>query len=380
MTEPFEVTVERIALLIASTRICGVTDRKSCIPIASNVMLAADRDSGLILTGTNLDSVVQARIDASSVSGIGRTTVPAHTMHDILRKLPDGSQVKLAVSGEKMTLRCGKATFRLATLPAEDFPEFRQINFVTSFQVSGAALRKMIEETRFAISTDETRYYLNGIYLHVAEANGRGQVLRAVSTDGHRLALSDCSDPSVTSDAVAGMPNVILPRKLVGEVHKLAETADEVDLAISETGVRFTVGGTTIMSKVIDGTYPDYQRVVPERTRRGFQVAAGALASAVGRVATVNQDRSSAVVLSAAGGALTVSSKNANVGDGSDEIDIKAGADISIGFNSTYLRDVLGQFDADQIITVDAESPAHPALVYSDASPDKQFVIMPMRV
>src|SRR5690625_2441979 len=254
-----KLTIERAALLRSLAHVQSVVERRNTIPILSNVLLEA-KEERLRLTATDMDLTIHEETEAQ-IQSPGATTVPAHTFYDIIRKLPDGSEVELSISdgGGQMRLRAGRSNFVLSTLPREDFPAAAASELPYRFTLQAQETRDLIDRTRFAVSTEETRYYLNGIYLHVG-AHDSGEVLRAVATDGHRLARVEVALP----DGAAGMPGIILPRKMVNELRKLVDDYDEeLQVALSEARVCFTFGAIVLSSKLIDGTFPDYERVIP---------------------------------------------------------------------------------------------------------------------
>src|SRR6266581_2572969 len=254
-----KVTVERTALLKSLGHVHRVVERRNTIPILANVLVKADR-SKLAFKATDLDLEETETIPAE-VSQSGATTVPAHMFYEIVRKLPEGAQIVLESSSDRAVLavRAGRSRFTLQTLPESDFPDLAAGDMTHKFMLAGADLKRLIDKTQFAISTEETRYYLNGIFLHVA-GSGKSQTLRAVATDGHRLAQTDLALPAGAS----GMPGVIVPRKTVTEVQRLIEDNDaEVSIELSSAKIRFSIGSVVLTSKLIDGTFPDYQRVIP---------------------------------------------------------------------------------------------------------------------
>ncbi len=254
-----KLTIERAALLRALGHVQSVVERRNTIPILSNVLLRAE-GAKLALSATDMDLEMVASLAAQGATA-GATTVPAHTLYDIVRKLREGAQIELETTGDKglMTLRSGRSTFTLSCLPPEDYPLMAGGDLAHNFLVSAADLKRLIDRTRFAISTEETRYYLNGIYLHAAKSD-KVNMLRAVATDGHRLARMEIPLP----EGAAGMPGVIVPRKTVGELRKLLDELDQdVSVSLSDTKIRFTFGDTVLTSKLIDGTFPDYDRVIP---------------------------------------------------------------------------------------------------------------------
>src|SRR6266403_3781943 len=254
-----KLTIERAALLRALAHVQSVVERRNTIPILSNVMIRAE-EGRLALSATDMDLEIVEVVEAQ-VTGEGATTAPAHTLYDIVRKLREGAQIEMQMSGDKaaMTLRSGRSTFTLACLPPEDYPLMASGELPHNFSLSATELRTLIDRTRFAISTAETRYYLNGIYLHATKAD-EVPVIRAVATDGHRLARMEM----VLPEGAAGMPGIIIPRKTVLELRKLVEESeDEVQIGLGETKIRLAVGEAALTSKLIDGTVPDYDRVIP---------------------------------------------------------------------------------------------------------------------
>src|ERR1700686_5594094 len=254
-----KITVERSELLKSLGHVHRVVERRSTIPILANVLLRADR-SKLSLKATDLDVEVTDAI-AAEVGPGGSTTVPAHMFFDIVRKLPEGAQIVLESSGDRaaLAIRAGRSRFTLQTLPESDFPDLAPGEMTHKFTLKAADLKRLIDKTQFAISTQETPYYPNGIYLHAAGA-AKTQTLRAVATHGHRLAQMELELPK----GAAGMPGIIVPRKTVGEVQRLLEDGEaEVLIELSPGKIRFTVGEVILTSKLIDGTFPDYARVIP---------------------------------------------------------------------------------------------------------------------
>jgi DNA polymerase-3 subunit beta len=296
---------------------------------------------------------------------------------DIVRKLPEGSEIALAAGeGGAMTLRSGRARFSLQMLPDANFPDLAAGELAISFRLPAHALRRLIDRTQFAISTEETRYYLNGIYLHVA-GSGKSQTLRAVATDGHRLAQTDLPLPAGAS----GMPGVIVPRKTVTEVQRLIEdNAAEVTVELSSAKIRFSIGNVVLTSKLIDGTFPDYQRVIPTGNDKELVIDKKDFEAAVDRVSTVSSERGRAVKLSLSGGKLILSVTNPDSGSATEEIEVEYDADpIDIGFNSRYLLDIAGQLDG-EVAVLRLADPGSPTLIQDREAKGALYVLMPMRV
>jgi DNA polymerase-3 subunit beta len=371
-----KLTIERAQLLKSLAHVQSVVERRNTIPILSNVLIEA-KGEHLHLTATDMDLTIVERVEAR-VTQAGAVTAPAHTLYDIVRKLPEGAEVVLDASGDQgqLVLRSGRSKFALATLPKEDFPAMGPGELPSRFQLQAGELRSLIDRTRFAISTEETRYYLNGIYLHAAKSSDVA-VLRAVATDGHRLARMEMALPRGAS----GMPGVIVPRKTVNELRKLVdESADAVSVELSETKVRFGFDSIVLTSKLIDGTFPDYERVIPTGNDKVMEVVRGEFTAAVDRVSTISTEKSRAVKLALADGTLTLSANSPENGSATEELEVKyAGGAIEIGFNSRYLLDITQQIEGDGVQFQMADA-ASPTLVRDVADPSALYVLMPMRV
>jgi DNA polymerase-3 subunit beta len=371
-----KVTVERAQLLKSLGHVHRVVERRNTIPILANVLIRADR-SRLALKATDLDLEVSESV-AAEVSPGGSTTVPAHMIYEIVRKLPEGAQVVLEASGDRAVLavRAGRSRFTLQTLPESDFPDLNAGEMSHSFTVSAGDLKRMIDKTQFAISTEETRYYLNGIYLHNA-VSGKTDTLRAVATDGHRLAQFEIELPQ----GAKGMPGVIVPRKTVTEVQRLVEDSEaDVSVELSQSKIRFTIGDVVLTSKLIDGTFPDYARVIPLGNDKVLKVDRGEFTAAVDRVSTVSSERGRAVKLSLGAGKLTLSVTNPDSGSATEELEVEYEADpIDIGFNSRYLLDITGQIEGETALFKLAD-PGSPTLIQDTATQSALYVLMPMRV
>lgn len=369
------VTLERANLLKSLNHVQRVVERRNTIPILSNVLLKAEEGT-LTLKATDLDIEVTETV-AGSIEQSGATTVPAHILYDIVRKLPDGAEVMMAV-GEDNTLKLvsGRSQFQLQMLPESDFPDLMASEFSHTFRMPCTDFKSLIDRTQFAISTEETRYYLNGIYLHCVNDGGK-KMLRAVATDGHRLAQAQTEAP----DGADGMPGIIVPRKAVGEVQKLLEDPDaSVTVELSDTKIRFSVAQVVLTSKLIDGTFPDYNRVIPADNDKELVLDRASFAAAVDRVSTIASDRGRAVKLSLSDGQLVLSVNNPDSGSAEEEIAVGYSADpLDIGFNSRYLLDITNQLSADETTLMLAD-PGSPTLIREKAQSGALYVLMPMRV
>ena len=371
-----KLSIERSALLKAVAQAQSVVERRNTIPILANVLIEAEGDT-VSFRATDLDIEVVDKAPAK-IERPGATTVSAVTLHEIVRKLPDGALVTLTDGGAsgRLTVEAGRAHFALATLPKEDFPVMASTEYTANFSAPAPVLRRLFDKSKFAISTEETRYYLNGVYLHVAERDG-ARVLRCVATDGHRLARIDTDLPA-SADT---MPGVIVPRKTVGELRKLLED-DEMQIAVSvsETKIRFATPEITLTSKVIDGTFPDYSRVIPTGNTRKLEVDASEFAQAVDRVATVSSERSRAVKLSLGEDRLILSVNAPDSGAAEEELAVAYGDEpLDIGFNAKYLLEIASQVDRENAVFL-FNSSGDPTLMREGNDETAVYVVMPMRV
>lgn len=371
-----KLTIERAALLRSLSHISSVVERRNTIPILGNVRLVAE-GATLKLTATDMDLEVVETCPAL-VEQAGETTTPAHTLHDIVRKLPDGSQVELSLSGGDgmITVRAGRSQFRLGCLPVADFPVLHSGDLSTHFKVSAGDLGALIARTRFAISTEETRYYLNGIYFHTT-SDPENPMLRAVATDGHRLARVELPAPVGAEQ----MPGIILPRKAVTEIAKLLEDETmEVSVSLGKTKARFEIGDVTLTTKLIDGTFPDYERVIPTGNNKHLRVPTKAFAAAVDRVATIAIEKTRAIKMSIGTGSLILSATSPEAGSATEELEVDyAEGGQEIGFNSRYLLDITQQVTGEELELQMADS-ASPTIVKDANDGSALYVLMPMRV
>ena len=371
-----KVTVERAQLLKSLGHVHRVVERRNTIPILGNVLVRAET-ARLSLKATDLDLEVTETLAAETATA-GSTTVPAHMFYDIVRKLPDGAQIVLEADGDRsvMAIRAGRSRFTLQTLPESDFPDLAAGDMTHSFSLAAADVKRLIDRTQFAISTEETRYYLNGIYLHTA-GSAKAATLRGVATDGHRLAQIDLVLPS----GATGMPGVIVPRKTVGEVQRLIEDNEaEVSIELSQGKIRFTLGDVVLTSKLIDGTFPDYGRVIPQNNDKELIVDKKEFEQAVDRVSTVSSERGRAVKLSLSADKMLLAVNNPDSGSATDEIPVSYESEpLEIGFNSKYLLDIAGQLTTEEAIFRLADS-GSPTLIQDSGNADALYVLMPMRV
>lgn len=370
-----KATIERATLLKSLGHVQSVVERRNTIPILSNVLLEATADGAIRLMATDLDLQVVETV-AAAVETAGATTVSAHTLFDIVRKLPEGSQVQLNAASGKIEVNAGRARFSLQTLPRDDFPVIAEGDLPTSFELPVQTLKDIIDKTRFAISTEETRYYLNGIFIHVSDE--ATPLLKAAATDGHRLARVTVARP----EGAAGMPDVIVPRKCVGEIRKLLDEVEgNVIIALSATKIRFTLPtGAVLTSKLIDGTFPDYSRVIPTGNDKVLRIDPRSFEEGVDRVATIATEKTRAVKMALDRDKITLSVTSPENGTAAEEVSGEYAADsFEIGFNARYLLDILGQIEGDSC-EVHLADAAAPTLIREKDAADALYVLMPMRV
>jgi DNA polymerase-3 subunit beta len=369
-----KATIERTVLLKSLGHVQSVVERRNTIPILSNVLIEAVEGGGIKLMATDLDLQIVEAVEAQ-VERAGATTVSAHTLFDIARKLPEGSQVSLEAAEGKMAVNAGRARFNLSTLPRDDFPVIAEGELPTTFEIPAATLREIVDKTRFAISTEETRYYLNGIFLHVTDDDQ--PVLKAAATDGHRLARFTLPRP----DGAEGMPDVIVPRKCVSELRKMLDELDgTVEVSLSDSKIRFGLGSAVMTSKLIDGTFPDYNRVIPTGNDKLLKIDPRSFEEGVDRVATIATEKTRAVKMALDTDKITLSVSSPENGTASEEVAGQYGSDgFEIGFNARYLLDILGQVQGDTI-EVHLADAAAPTLIRENDKASALYVLMPMRV
>lgn len=374
-----KATIERATLLRCLSHVQSVVERRNTIPILSNVLIEASGDGSVRIMATDLDLQVVESMAAVSVDAPGAITVSAHLLFDIARKLPDGTQVSLETADNRMTVKAGRSRFSLPTLPRDDFPMIVEGDLPTTFEIGAKTLAELIDRTRFAISTEETRYYLNGIFLHVSDEDQ--PVLKAAATDGHRLARYTIPRP----DGAQGMPDVIVPRKAIAELRKLLEEAQDsnVEIELSASKIRFTLGGeggVVLTSKLIDGTFPDYSRVIPTGNDKLLRLDPRSFYEGVDRVATIATEKTRAVKMGLEKDRITLSVTSPDNGTAAEELPADYASDqFEIGFNANYLKDILSQIDGDNVEIHLADAGAPTLIRQNDKSP-ALYVLMPMRV
>ena len=371
-------SIDRSALLIALQHIHSVVERRNTIPILSNVLIEAKED-GVYLTSTDMDITVIEKVDLgeSEVTQLGTTTTSAQMLYDIVRKLPDNIKVEfLSEKNDRLGIKAASSSFALNCLPSEDFPSIAQEDFKHSFNIDALDLVRLIDKSSFAMSLEETRYYLNGIYLHAIKEDNVDK-LRTVATDGHRLSRVDINLPQ----GAEGIPGVIIPRKTILEIRKILEDhTGNVSLSISETKIKLSFNNVVLTSKLLDGTFPDYSRVIPEHNDKLVTISNQSISEAVDRVSTVSTDKTRAIKININKGSVVISATNPDKGSASEHLDVVYNGDeVEIGFNSKYVLDVARQIKGNKILIKLSDS-VSPTLVYDKDDKDVLFVLMPMRV
>jgi DNA polymerase-3 subunit beta len=369
--QAFKISIERSKFLKSLSKLQSIVEKRNTIPILSNVKLDAV-EGALQLTVTDMDLVATEEIEANVEFG-GSLTVPAITLYDIIRKLPEGSEITLESNPttNQIIVTSGTSRFSLSFLPSDDFPVMSEGTLTHNFTLAASDFLTLMEKTKFAMSNEETRYYLNGVYLHFIEGK-----LRAVATDGHRLARVEIESPA----GAEGMPGIIIPRKAVNEISKLLESQKEVSIALSESKIKFVAGKTELLSKLVDGTFPDYQRVIPSNNTKFMSVGTQSFTQAVDRVATITADKTRGIKLALSTGNLTLNSTGAEGSSAKEDLPVEYNSDtIEVGFNSRYVLEMMGQIES-QNANFAFDSSSAPVIVTDASNPGALYIVMPMRV
>ncbi len=370
-----KISIERNAFLNSLSHVQNVVEKRNTIPILSNILISTNNNN-IILSATDMDIFV-TEITSCSVVEEGSVTVSAHTLYDIVRKIEEGNEIELISNdGNKLSVRSGKSKFSLSCLPKDDFPKIEETGLENEFKLKSDELKKIIDKTRFAISNEETRYYLNGVYLHTVELNGE-QKLRAVSTDGHRLAKIETKLPAGASN----IPGVIIPKKTINEVRKIIdEFEEEIKISLNENKIIFYIDKIVLSSKLIDGSFPDYEKVIPQNNDKYFLINKTILYQAVDRVSTVSNEKSKSVKFIIDNNIISLSSNSAETGSGAEDIDIEYnGEKIEIGYNAKYMLEIMSQIDGEKIVFKLLDS-SSPSILEDPNDQSVLYILMPMRV
>lgn len=368
--------IEKAVLLKTLSHAQSIVEKRNTIPVLSNVRIEVTPDS-IHFKATDMDTEITEITDAK-IKEEGATTAPAHMLYDIVRKLTDGAEVELTFPDEKgqLSIASGRSKFSLPTIAVEDFPVIAGDELPIRFEMKNEDLKDVIDRTQFAASTEETRYYLNGLYIH-AKTEGETKVLRVVATDGHRLACVESPLPQ----GAEKMSGVIVPRKTVAEIRKLLDdsNAQTVEISLSENKICFTLKDITLTSKLIDGTYPDYERVIPTNNNKVLELSVKDLSTAVDRVSVV-AEATRAIKLITNKNHLVITASSQTLGSALEDLEASYDSEaLEIGYNFRYLLDILSEVKGDtvQITFSDGSSPS---IVRDTADSSAIYVLMPMRV
>jgi DNA polymerase-3 subunit beta len=371
--ELLHLVVEKNALLKALAHCQGVVERRNTVPILAHILLEA-QGSLLKITATDLEMAFIETLPAH-VTAQGSTTVSAQRLFEVVRKLPEGSEIELKTTkdGASLQLRSARSNYSFSCLPVIDFPPMATENLPCTFKIHAGELSRLIDKTRFSMATEETRYYLNGIYFHKSPDG----FLRAVATDGLRLAQAQMELPPEASS----MPQVIVSRKTIHEIRKLIdEVAEEVTISLSENKIQFSVGTSLLISRLIEGKFPEYEKVIPLSNDKILEVDAKIFSDAVDRIAIMSTDKLRPVKINVEGTTMTLSAHSADTGSAIEELEVGyAGEPVDFGFNARYILDVTQQISSQNLHFLIGDETE--AIIAKDASDDSAlYVLMPMRV
>jgi len=361
-------TADRSAILAPLQAVIGVVERRQTMPILANVLITG-RDDQLSITATDLEVELVAKASVT-VQQAGEITLPGRKLLDIVKALPDGASVTVTIEGDKATVRSGKSRFSLATLPAADFPTVEDIKAQQTVNIPQAALKRLLDKTHFSMAQQDVRYYLNGMLLELGP-----NVMRTVATDGHRLAYCEAvlDGPSVTQQ------QVIVPRKGVLELQRLLGEG-ELQLAIGTNHIRASIGDIRFTSKLIDGRFPEYSRVIPASPPKLVKADRDALRAALQRAAILSNEKYRGIRLSVKTNAMVLQSHNPEQEEAEEEVEVSyVGDEVEIGFNVNYLLDALAAVDAGEV-EVGLTDANQSCLLSSPATPSAKYVVMPMRL
>jgi DNA polymerase-3 subunit beta len=364
-----KLVAAREALLKPLQAVIGVVERRQTMPILANVLLVAKNDR-LSITATDLEVELVATAEVE-VQGAGEVTVPGRKLLDICRALPEGAQLQISQSGEKLAVKSGRSKFSLATLPAAEFPTIEDINAGQALELPQATLGRLLEKTHFSMAQQDVRYYLNGLLLETGKKH-----LRAVATDGHRLALCQAEVPG------GKLPEqqVIVPRKGVLELQRLMTGEGSLHLELGSNHIRIQLDGIRFTSKLIDGRFPEYERVIPQDTSNSLTADRQNFRGALQRTAILSNEKYRGIRLTIQANAVVLQAHNPEQEEAEEELEVSySGAEIEIGFNVNYLLDALGAIESEQVslALVDGNSSC---LLRDPGNDDCKYVVMPMRL
>jgi DNA polymerase-3 subunit beta len=364
-----KLSAAREAILKPLQTVVGVVERRQTMPILSNVLLST-QNGKLNITATDLEVEMVAEADVSADSG-GDITVPGRKLHDIFRALPEGANVDMSLTGDRLTVKAGRSRFTLSTLRAADFPTIDEIAAKQTLRLSCADLRRLVDKTHFSMAQQDVRYYLNGLLLETDKKR-----LRAVATDGHRLALSEVDLPS----AATRDEQLIVPRKGVLELSRLLDGDGDVELALGANHIRVQLDGIRLTSKLIDGRFPEYSRVVPNQPKNVIKADRDLFRQALQRTAILSNEKYRGVRLELSANNVVLQANNPEQEEAVETLEVDYSGDgMEIGFNVNYLLDALAAVDSEQVEfgVTDANSSC---LIREPGGERTKFVVMPMRL
>ena len=373
-----KLTLSKLDFVKSLSFIQNIVESKSTIPVLTNVLLEA-KQGRLHLSGTDMDMTISDKIKTKNIEEEGTTCVPAHILYNVIKELSDDKPVNLSYdkNNKKLYVTSFKSKFTFSCLSKDDFPVLTTENYKISFLLKSSILKEMIDKTYFAISNEETRYYLNGIFFHTIKLNNKF-FLRSIATDGHRLAQCETISPAAANNIFS----TIIPKKLIFELRKLIdEVEDEIKIDLSERKIKFSFGETVLISKLIDGKFPDYEKVIPKDTKNSFSIDRKIFLESINRIATISSEKSKAIKLNLNRNKLTISANNLEEGgSGIEEIEINYnGPTLDIGFNAGYLKEIIHQFNGKEVTILFSDSTA-PTIIKDIAKTETLYVLMPMRV
>ena len=373
-----KLTIVKIDFEKSLASVENIVENKTTIPILSNVLLEA-KQGRLHLSATDMDMMISDKVKVKNIDIEGSTSVPAHILYNVIKELNKDKPIELSYneSNKKLHLSSFKSKFTFSCLPKDEFPILSTENYKISFLLSSNVLKEMIDQTYFAISSEESRYYLNGIFFHTVKLNNKF-FLRSIATDGHRLAQSQTIAPTAANNIF----NTIIPKKLIFELRKLIDDVEtDIKIDLTERKIRFSFNETIIVSKLIDGKFPDYEKVIPKDTKNSFSIDRKSFLESINRISTISSDKSKAIKLNLNKNKLTISANNLEEGgSGIEEIEINYnGPSLDIGFNGNYLKEIINQLNNKEIIILFSDSTA-PTIIKDESKSDTLYVLMPMRV
>ena len=370
-----KISIEKNIIFKSLSHVQSIVEKKNTIPILSNILIEA-KDNILTLSATDMDISINETINCNVIDP-GSITVSAHTLYEIIRKIPEGNEIEfISNDGKRFSVRSGNSKFSLACLPKEDFPIIETIQLKSELVIDAQVLLNLINKTKFAISNEETRYFLNGIYLHNKKIENN-DYLCLVATDGHRLAKIDFAYTNGLTD----LPGVIIPKKTINELCKLlADCTSNIKINFDPNKVVFYINKIVLISKLIDGNFPNYEKVIPKNNNNILRIKRRDFCEAIDRVSTITNEKSPAIKFTLFDNLMNMTSIDAESGSATEDIETEYdGPKIEIGFNSKYILEMINQLDDEKIVLKFNDSTS-PVIATQSTSPDLIYVLMPMRV